>query len=1094
MNNEQRSPMKTSLKNHLVRCLAVSCLLTISTTNAQTPYILGGLETTSMTRIVPDKILFPTGLPAINTPLGNWEPYTSVLGTSTFLIEANTYAEGSTTLQRYRVAFQPAAGGPNVEGEVFYADDGTPFTTQINRSRQDGNPGRVAGDARRGATNFMVGGEASPNAYVTGSHSFGSDGRWSLGLVRPVDARFATVQTYSLNPGTLTQTMLSKAQDSAYGRDTSGDASASQQYTRFGGDMVALDNGNFVSVVEDRSTILSGSGNAATATIFAPDGTIVKERFMVAPGSIWGNVAPFLGGFCVRVLGVLHFFDNDGNEMGTGIDQATALDDFDGSVLFPFTAGDRGDDQRVAGHINSPYVFMAQRRGLDIYVAAFDSRLAASGSAFVGEINVNELEPAAGGTDTSTFQEPTGWPGQGRVKVAVDALNRVAVASQVDLTAQHYGTNQVVMRVLKFDDSVSPKKFTYLTHSFVVFLNASTNANNTAASFAGNIAMTTKQICIAAKGQINLANNPNAAADSPGESNFYTVISHPDPQDDPTKWAVRVQDPEAAGLSPRTGTIYVNANTNFNYNNTDNPYVDITADHKAAICWADGSSPNTDFISMNAVWTLYDANGNNLIPPTVITNRAGAVGPTTLTNNWLAVFRPDGSSTPGSATANSRIRANRFGNGILFGTRGDRLGLEIPDFLAINTDDSGPITTLTTGSGFPVVQLINNDGTPGAGIVTGVNDADAQPTGQVGIHGMEYLANGNIVILSESRQDQALVDQFGGTTPNRHVVYRVVKPNGDVVKATSLASETTDRTEVTGFMVGVTSNGFALRFSYRPRHDGSGRTSGTIRLFDNNGNPVSGDINQSDAVGAFLGTGPNNPTGGNGGRGDSVGFHGNGRDAYVNVCVGDQEGVRGPVYVTVYNADGTVRWHRPVADAGETNACEQVDGAIATDGRVLVAMDDHVSAVGGPSGATRLIVGKMFDPAGKSMGPMFYVSELETLALATKDTATPGVVWRDNYIAYVWRSLNSTATPNAVIGFRMFNDVATTPPSLAIAKSGGNAVLTWSATATGYTLRSKVNVSAATWQTNSPAPVLSGGVFTVTEPIGPTSKVYQLIK
>ena len=67
-------------------------------------------------------------------------------------------------------------------------------------------------------------------------------------------------------------------------------------------------------------------------------------------------------------------------------------------------------------------------------------------------------------------------------------------------------------------------------------------------------------------------------------------------------------------------------------------------------------------------------------------------------------------------------------------------------------------------------------------------------------------------------------------------------------------------------------------------------------------------------------------------------------------------------------------------------------------------------------------------------------------------------------------------------------------PRLAIAKSGGNAVLTWSATATGYTLRSKVNVSAATWQTNSPAPVLIGGVFTVTEPIGPTSKVYQLIK
>ena len=125
--HEQKSRMKTSLKNHLARCLAVSCLLTISTTYAQTPYILGGLETTSMTRIVPDKILFPTGLPAINNPLGNWEPYTSVLGASTFLIVANTYAEGTTDKQRYRVAFQPAAGGPTQRGRSFLPTTARPL-------------------------------------------------------------------------------------------------------------------------------------------------------------------------------------------------------------------------------------------------------------------------------------------------------------------------------------------------------------------------------------------------------------------------------------------------------------------------------------------------------------------------------------------------------------------------------------------------------------------------------------------------------------------------------------------------------------------------------------------------------------------------------------------------------------------------------------------------------------------------------------------------------------------------------------------------------------------------------------------------------
>jgi hypothetical protein len=516
---------------HLNRYLALVSLMTASATYGA-DYLIGGLETTTLTRIVPDKIIFPftNGLAS----LGNWEPYASVLGTSTFLIAANTFVDGTIDLQRMRVAFQPAAGGPNKEGDIFFADDGTPFTTKVNASRQDGNPGRVAGDTRPGAVNFITGAEASPHVYVTGPHSFGSDNRWNLGLVRdasdPGGNRFGTVQTFALNPSTLAQTMLSKAQDSAYGRDTSGDVTTFQQYSRFGGELVALDNGNFVSVVEDRSLILSGGGNAATVTIFKPDGTVVKERFMAALGDLWSNVAPFKGGFCVRVSGILHFFDNAGTEIGTGVDQSTAVDNFDGSVLF--TDRGRGDDSRIAGHINSPYVFMTQKRGTDVFLAAWDSRLVATESGFVAEINVNELEPAAGGTDTSTFAATT----VARVNLAVDALNRVTVASEVTLAPPNpaYFSSQVAVRVLKLDDSVTPKRFTYLSHSFLAFANASTNANNTAKSWCPTVAMTTKQICIAAKGEINSTNNPSAAADTPTESNFYTVFSHPDPKEDST--------------------------------------------------------------------------------------------------------------------------------------------------------------------------------------------------------------------------------------------------------------------------------------------------------------------------------------------------------------------------------------------------------------------------------------------------------------------------------------------------------------------------------------------------------------------------------
>ena len=522
----------STMKNILTSCPAIGYAMIAAAVHAQTPFKIGGLETTTLTRIVPDKIIFafPGGIDGFE----NWEPYASVLGTSTFLISANTFATGSTDSQRFGVVFQPAAGGPNAEGDVFFADDGTPFRNPVNASRQDGNPARVAGDTRPGATRFIAGAEASPHAYVTGTHSFGSDGRWNLGFVRSATSRYATVQTYSLNPGTLVQTMLSKAQDSAYGRDTTGDGTAAgtDQYSRFGGEVVGLDNGNFVSVVEDRSLILK-AGRTATATIFKPDGTIVKERFVAAEGEQWSNVAPFKGGFCVRTAGILHFFNNVGTEIGTGVDQNTALDNFDASLLFTDTG--RGDDSRIAGHINSPYVFMTQKRGTDVYVAAWDSRLAATASGFVGEINVNELEPAVGGTDTSSLM-PTKVE---RVNLAVDALNRVAVVSELTLTDPNPAYNmQVAVRVLKFDGSLSTNRFSYLTHSFVPFVNASINANNTATSILPAVAMTTKQICVTARGQINSANNPNAAADSPRLSNYYTVISHPDPKDDPTSSAV----------------------------------------------------------------------------------------------------------------------------------------------------------------------------------------------------------------------------------------------------------------------------------------------------------------------------------------------------------------------------------------------------------------------------------------------------------------------------------------------------------------------------------------------------------------------------
>lgn len=146
-------------------------------------FVPGGIDAAGLDRIVPDRIVHDHGG---MDALGNWEPFTSVLGTSTFLIESNTFAL-QPGMQRYGLMFQPVDGGEPAPGEVFFTDDGEPYLGAINNYRQNGNPGRVAGDRRPGATAFIAGGEASPNEFSV----FWSDDRWDLGLTRA--GRYAAV-------------------------------------------------------------------------------------------------------------------------------------------------------------------------------------------------------------------------------------------------------------------------------------------------------------------------------------------------------------------------------------------------------------------------------------------------------------------------------------------------------------------------------------------------------------------------------------------------------------------------------------------------------------------------------------------------------------------------------------------------------------------------------------------------------------------------------------------------------------------------------------------------------------------------------------
>jgi hypothetical protein len=468
-----------------------------------TPYVPGSIESVGLKRIVPDT---PVIVPPADA-LGNWEPYTSVLGNSTFLIEANTFATNDLNNQRYVVYFQPAAGGAGKLGDSFFSDDGKAFRDAINLSRQNGNPGRVAGDRRPGATTILTAGETSAGqiaAFQAASRT-ADPFRWDRNLIYgggdPL-ARYVTVEAFSLDPVTLAQTPLTKAFDAVYGNFVTNQAPVSaQQVSRTGGTAAFLDNGNVVVVIDDKTSYLSESGETATASIVTPTGTVVKGPWLIDPRDIWDNVSAYQGGFAVRVHDVLYFYDNAGSLKG----QTNIL----GSGR-NFQTG-RGDETRIASHINSHFVYLVgSPSGAHVVsMAVFDAR----DQSFVTVFDVSE----------PGFQASTD-----RAAVAVDALDRVICVWESQPTG--YGQPQTAGRVLKFDPvarTVSP-----LTSSFWTFINTAQTGGIRA--YRMNASMTTRQICVAAKGEINLQNKPALGTNSPVEINFFTVFTHPDPKDDPT--------------------------------------------------------------------------------------------------------------------------------------------------------------------------------------------------------------------------------------------------------------------------------------------------------------------------------------------------------------------------------------------------------------------------------------------------------------------------------------------------------------------------------------------------------------------------------
>src|SRR4029434_894636 len=133
-----------------------------------------------------------------------------------------------------------------------------------------------------------------------------------------------------------------------------------------------------------------------------------------------------------------------------------------------------------------------------------------------------------------------------------------------------------------------------------------------------------------------------------------------------------------------------------------------------------------------------------------------------------------------------------------------------------------------------------------------------------------------------------------------------------------------------------------------------------VRLFDNSGNPTSTNID----LAVVLGDG--GPAG-VGNRGDGIGFHGNGNDAYVLVVSSG-----GNPWVSVLNTNGTLRYSHSVAQEGETLGSDRVDGAITPDGRVIAVWSGFQTNTTTLE-AKHYIQARMYNAAGEPSGDRFVV-------------------------------------------------------------------------------------------------------------------------
>jgi len=194
----------------------------------------------------------------------------------------------------------------------------------------------------------------------------------------------------------------------------------------------------------------------------------------------------------------------------------------------------------------------------------------------------------------------------------------------------------------------------------------------------------------------------------------------------------------------------------------------------------------------------------------------------------------------------------------------------------------------------------------------------------------------------------------------------------------------------------------------------------------------------------------------------------------------------GTLFAVNTNGTGFTNLHSFTATSGPTQP--NGDGNYPMAGLVLSGNTLYGTAAYGGSGGSGAIFAVNTDGTGFTNLYSFTAQ----VSGANSDGANPmaGLILSGNtlYGTSYWGGSENLGTV-----FALTLPVAASP-QLTIILSGTNIVLTWPANAAGFTLQSTADLSSASWNPVSPAPVVVNGQNTVTNPIGGTQQFYELIQ